>query len=218
MIHICGPKDAAPAGALVINTTSRSRDWGKAFSPFLLGPVDLYGDYVAQNVENAWQYSKVYPEHIDVYGNPTEQYFQWAEAGWQSTKAERYPMGKGRKPKYSYWDGESYTYVEARKKIYIPTYSKAVAHTEAFQRLAELGAKQEVWLWDFDGYDHEKLGMTLNEVADHGTKKCGHAFVLKMMLTAGGLEHWAAQWWADQNPEWVKKARIARNKFRNREN
>lgn len=213
MIHICGPKDAAPPGALVLNTTSRSRDWGRAFSPFMLGPVDLYGGYIAQNVENAWQFSKVYSEHVDVNGNPSEEYFQWAEAGWKDSQAHRYPMGKGRKPKYSYWDGEALTYVEARKKIYIPIYSKAVATTKEFQQLVQLGKKQDVWLWDFDGYNHEALGIPLKDVVDFSGRKCGHAFVLKMMLTCGGLEKWANKWWQDQNPQWVVKARIARNQF-----
>ncbi len=212
MIHICGPKDSAPPGAMVLNTTSRSKDWGRAFSPFLLGPVDLYGNYTARNVENAWQYCKVYKEHVDANGNPSEEYFQWAESGWNNPAAQRYPMGKGIKPKYSYWDGEALTYVEARKKIYIPIYSKAVATTEAFLRLADVAKSHEVWLWDFDGYNHEALGIPLSDVVEYSGRKCGHAFVLKMMLTCGGLEKWANQWWQNEHPGWAVKARIARNK------
>jgi len=90
MIHICGPIDKPPTGAFVINTTSRSKDWGRDFSPFLLGPVDLYADYVSENVENAYQFSKVYQEHTDSNNNPTEEYFQWAEAGWQESSSLSY--------------------------------------------------------------------------------------------------------------------------------
>lgn len=197
----------------MFNTTSRSTDFGRAFSPFLLGPVDLYGKYTAKNVENAWQYSKVYSQHVDINGNPTEEYFKWAESGWSNSQAQRYPMGKGVKPKFSYWDGEALSYTEARKKIYIPLYSKAVSVTEGFQKLAEIAKQQDVWLWDFDGYNHEALGISLEDVVESSGRKCGHAFVLKMMLTSGGLEKWAAQWW--QDADWVTRARIARNKYRN---
>jgi len=51
------PKDVEFPG--FINTTSRSKTWGRAFSPFKMGPVVLYDDapaYYAQNVENAWQF------------------------------------------------------------------------------------------------------------------------------------------------------------------
>jgi hypothetical protein len=65
----------APDGAVVINTTSRSSGWSIGLSPFLLGPVKLYGDYVSQNVENAWQYSKVYCQFTDENNEPSTAYF-----------------------------------------------------------------------------------------------------------------------------------------------
>lgn len=40
----------------------------------------------------------------------------------------------------------------------------------------------ELWLWDFDAYDHRALGMTYEDVINNPTKKCGHAFILAMML------------------------------------
>lgn len=182
MIHVCGPRDKVTCE--VINTTSWSANWSRELSPFFLGPVDLYGEYKAENVENAWQYSKVYPEHTESgSGNPTKRYFEWAVTGWGRKYADRYPMGKGRKPLYSFWDGKRLGYVEARKLIYAPLYAEAVEDSQAFKKLQTLYKKRgELWLWDFDGYDHRKLGMTYRQVLNCETRKMGHAFVLAMLL------------------------------------
>lgn len=167
----------------MINVTSRSSDWGREFSPFFLGPVDLYGDYIAQKMENAWQYCKVYKSQIDENSEPTEEYWKWARLGWMNNRAQRYPMGKGASPLYSLWDGEKLPYVEARKRIYIPLYAKCVRKTEAWKDLQAMYQEQSTFgMWDFDGYDHHALGMTLEQVRDHPTRKMGHAFVLAMML------------------------------------
>ena len=157
-------------------------------SPFLVGPVDLYGGHVAQNMENAWQFAKVYPEHVDCdTGEPTEEYWDWAATGWADPRAYRYPKGKGRIPKYSWWDGKKLDYVQARKRIYFPLYAKAVAKTEAFARLlAYYREAGKATLWDFDGYDHRALNMTYKDVLNDPGRKMGHAFVLGFLLE--GLE------------------------------
>lgn len=180
MIHITGPREHQVDW--VINTTSTAKGWSRGLSPFLIGPVPLYGDYIAKNVENGWQRSKVFKGYVDEYNNPTPSYFKWAQQGWNDKKAHRYPMGKGVKPLYLYWNGEKLDYIEARKKVYLKLYSYAVSKTSAFEYLCKLSLKQDIWLWDFDGYDHEKLGMSLEDVLNCETKKCGHAFVLKMMI------------------------------------
>jgi len=179
MINICGPRDPQPDS---INTTSISKDWGRGFSPFFLGPVDLYWGYNSVNVENAWQFCKVYRHQIDEYGDPSLDYWKWAVTGWSSHKAHRYPMGKGAMCEYSYWAGQKLSYVEARKQIYVPLYSSAVAKTSAFAHLQQVAQEQDVWLWDFDGYDYRSLGMTLKDVINCPFRKMGHAFVLAMML------------------------------------
>jgi hypothetical protein len=176
-------RNKVPSDAHVIDTTSRSKIWTRGLSPFFCGSVDLYDDYVSQNVENAWQFSKVYAKHVDGQENPTDEYFKWAVAGWEDTWAHRYPAGKGAVPLYSWWDGEKLGYIEARKKIYAPLYAKAVATTEAYKKLAELHeAGGNLWLRDFDGYDFRKLGLTYKEVLNNPQRKMGHAFVLAMML------------------------------------
>src|SRR5574342_482141 len=102
-VYCVGPRDKAPPNSILINTTSRSNNWSRELSPFFLGPVKLPNGYTSLNVENAWQFSKVYKEHVDINGNPSEAYWEWAIRGWSSEWACRYPMGKGVKPEYSYW-------------------------------------------------------------------------------------------------------------------
>ena len=181
-IHVLSHRDQLPEGVKVFDTTSRSPTYTKGVSPFFVGPVMANG-LQAWNVENAWQYSKVYPEHVDERGNPTTAYFEWRNAGYNSKRAERYPMGKGVVPLYSLWNGERLSYVEARKKIYIPLYAEAVQKTDAFAQLkAECEALDEVVLLDFDAYDHRALHMTWEQVINSPDKKMGHAFVLAMLI------------------------------------
>jgi hypothetical protein len=48
----------------IVNTTSKAEnDWQRDLSPFHLGPCELYDGHVSKNMENAWQYSKVYKNH-----------------------------------------------------------------------------------------------------------------------------------------------------------
>ena len=190
MIYVLGPRDSdrvkelRSTGIPVITTVSRSNDpWSRHLSPFHLGPIKLYGKYSAKNVENGWQYSKVYKKHTDKNGDPTTDYFAWAQRGWANPRAHRYPMGKGAIPEYSWWDGERLGYVDARKRIYVPLYLKAVADTDAWKKLKEThGKSPDIILWDYDAYDHHMLEMTYRDVLNDPTRKMGHAFVLAMML------------------------------------
>jgi hypothetical protein len=182
MIKVIGPNYPTPTDGIVINTTSRSDNWSKGLSPFFLGPVTLYDSYVSKNVENAWQYSKLYEYYSDD-GEPGERYFKWAQEGWANIKAVRYPMGKGAKPLCSIWDGKKYSYIEARSKIYIPIYVTAVKETFAFKKLKEIcEAEPLVYLWDFDGYDHKSVNLSYDQVINNPDMKMGHGFVLAMLL------------------------------------
>lgn len=108
--------------------------------------------------------------------------------GWNKNYAARYPIGKGVRPAYSWWAGEKLTYIEAKKKIYIPLYSTAVKNSNSFTRLKkiyEINVEvlgEDLFLLDFDGYDHKELDMTYDDVINSKTRKMGHAFVLSMML------------------------------------
>lgn len=185
MVHIIGPKD--PKNSNAILTVSISKTWSKGLSPFYLGPIDCYDGLIAKNMENAWQYSKVYKEHLDKDGNPGYKYFQFRDQGWNNLSANRYPIGKNIKPEYTYWkiDNEykKLDYITARKQVYCKLYSNNIVKTDAWKQLLDLYKKLgEIWLWDFDGYDHRKIGYTYADVFNDPNRKAGHAFILAVLL------------------------------------
>jgi hypothetical protein len=47
---------------------------------------------------------------------------------------------------------------------------------------------QCIWLWDFDGYDYVREGLTLKDTMYDDTRPMGHAFVLSMKLM--NEHHW----------------------------
>lgn len=190
-VRVYGPREfrfypGCQPPADLIDTTSKSQTWSAKLSPFHVGPIPLYEGAAceqARNLENAWQYAKVYQEHVGPDQMPLPTYYNWAREGWSNPRAVRYPMGKGAVPAFSWWAGEKLAYVEARKKIYIPLYARAVSRTEAFERLLDIyRRKGRVILWDFDGYDHLALGMTIKDVVHDPNRKMGHAFVLAYLL------------------------------------
>lgn len=178
--------DPDPDNSIVINVCSNCKYWSRDLSPFLLGPVKLYDGYIAQNVENAWQYSKCYKDHVIYKDNKTilqKEWVEWAKNGWNQKKGIRYPMGKGTIPEFSIWTNKLFNYIEARKNIYIPLYARTVRQTRAFKKLKRLyEKKKELYLKDFDGYDYISLNMSLNDVLNNPNKIMGHAHVLVMML------------------------------------
>lgn len=135
-------------------------------------------------MENAWQYSKVYPEHADVNGKPTKAYWDWAIAGWNQEHSVRFPMGKGRVPLGCWWKGKMLGYIESRKTIYGPLFIKAAQNTESFKALQTLHDNcKQLYIRDWDGWDMSKHGMTsLTQVINNPKRKMGHGFFLKAML------------------------------------
>lgn len=153
LIHIIGPRDrGAYPGVTVVNTTSHAVGaWNYLLSPFALGPVPLYDGRSSQTMENAWQYAKVYAQHVASNGAIASAYWDWAQSGWNNPKAVCYPMGKGAKPEFLLWGEARLGYIEARQQVYFRLYRDAVRQTEAWQRLRALAAGQALALWDFDG-------------------------------------------------------------------
>lgn len=189
MIQVINQQFKTTDSMNVIDTTSRSTNWSRGLSPFYCGPVNLYDGYSAYNVENGWQYSKCYYNHVDANDNPTADYFKWADAGWRSIKANRYPMGKGSKPLYSFWDGDKLGYIEARQRIYIPLYSEAVKKTYAFKKLKEIYSEvksnsiETLYLKDFDAHNlPDDYDYTYSKLWNNPNIKVGHAYVLAMLL------------------------------------
>lgn len=181
MIYVVNYQFKIPEQSLAINTTSRSTDWGRSFSPFFLGPINLYSSYISQNMENAWQYSKVY-EYYTTNGEPNSDYFNWAQLGWNSKFANRYPMGKNVKPLYSYWNGQKLNYIQSRKTIYIPLYSNAIKNTPAFSKLQKLHKTNTLYLIDFDAHNLVPGSFNYDDLVNNPNLKMGHAYVLAMML------------------------------------
>ena len=187
-IHVLFKFAKNPYGGHEVDVTSNSGFWSD-LSPFLL-PAIRYGALV---FENLWQYSKVYKKFImPIDGYPDASYYKWRDAGFANPKAVRYPMGKGAKPEYSLWDGEKLSYVEARKAVYAPIYAELVSKTRGYSILQELykscsADDEPLVLRDFDAYDHIAMGRSLRDVIHDPDRKCGHGFVLVMMLT-GELE------------------------------
>lgn len=167
-----------PIGMTVIDTTSSSGEY-RSLSPFVLPAPP------AKNLENLWQFSKVYKKYImPIDGYPDANWYKWRDWGFSQDRAYRYPMGKGAIPEYSLWNGEKLDYIQARKKIYAPEYAKNVAKTDSFRQLQVLyNSGTDIALLDYDAYDHQSLGMSLQDVINSPTRKMGHAFVLIMILT-----------------------------------
>lgn len=188
MIYVLPKFKQAPHSGLCVDTTSSFGQF-RELSPFVLGPIQIstQGIY-AENFENLWQFAKVYPEYVDVEGNPLPCWYQWRDKGFADKEAHRYPMGKGRIPLYSYWDGRKLGYIDARKQIYATIYGRYILRTGAFKRLLDLqdellGQGSNLILLDYDAYDHRALGMSLVDVINEPKRKMGHAFVLMMLLT-----------------------------------
>ena len=175
-----------PKDAMVVDTTNNTSPIWKWISPFILPAPP------AKNLENLWQFSKVYKHHIGSDGLPNEEWYKWRIAGFADPKAHRYPMGKGRKPEYSFWNGEKLGYISARKEIYIPEYIKNVVSTGSFKLLAETYTACQnhgklLVLLDYDAYDHQALGMSLKDVVNNPDRIMGHSFVLLGLLTGEPL-------------------------------
>lgn len=176
MIHILNKFQPNPYPGPEIDTTSNNGAF-RWLSPFLLPAPP------AKNLENLWQFSKVYPCHVDSSGNVNDEWVEWRKGGWQDIKAHRYPMGKGTIPLFSLWNGERLDYIQARKLVYTTEYARNVVRTDSFGTLLELHAHNtDVSLRDYDGYDYRLLGVTLQDVINNPKRKMGHAFVLAMII------------------------------------
>jgi hypothetical protein len=199
-LHVTHKFARVPSGAVAIDTTAGNGLWSE-LSPFLLPGGELYDGYVSRNMENAWQFAKLYPQHAGREGEPTDAYWCWAKTGWADSRAHRYPMGKGARPLCSFWAGERLMYIDARKRIYAPLYARAVVRTDAYSRLQEmlLTDERDIYLRDWDGYDHIAEGVAIAQVASNPARKMGHAFVLWALL-ANQYEHLVAATSHDPDP------------------
>ena len=189
-VHVLPMRALNPYHCPEISTVSNYRGIYMQLSPFVLGPCKTYmPDTVAQRFENLWQYSKVYAQHIEKDGIPSTDWYVWRAKGWADMKAHRYPMGRGAKPEYAWWNLEKLGYIDARKTIYASGYAVHVVETGSYKLLCRLySLTGEIVLRDYDAYDHIKLGMSLVDVINNPDRIMGHAFVLAMLLENKLLE------------------------------
>lgn len=183
MIYNFSFKHEVPDDAIVIDVTSRSLTPGRFLSPFNLGPVDLYDGYTAFNIENAYQFAKIY-EQFAFDDVPGEAYFEWAKKGWENKKPIKYPFGAWNVCLYHWWNGKKLSRLEAQNQIFIPLYTKAVIKTEAYHKLKKLydTSDKDIYLLDFEGYNHRFLEMSWDDVINHPEWPVGQGFTLCMML------------------------------------
>ena len=176
------------ADRVVIDVTSRSEDptLARQLSPFFIGPVTGPDGAAAPNLEVFWQVGKVFPHH-DNGGHPSSEYFAYRERMYGA------PLGSIPKPVmrhpyrefgydsddmlyWAYWDEEkkeykTLSYLEARKKVYVPEYAKLVANTPALRYMKGLlDEGKKIALLDFDGF---------NYYCDEAMKIRYRAYVLK---------------------------------------
>lgn len=157
---------------VVINLTSRNRDisFARQVSPFFVGPVTGPDGATAPNLEVFWQIGKVFPHH-DEGGRPTPAYFEYRDRMYSAAPGS-IPKPVMRHPYHefsyeaddmlywAYWNDEKgeydrLSYLEGRKKVYVPEYAKLVADSPALaylRRLLDEGKK--IALLDFDGFNY----------------------------------------------------------------
>jgi hypothetical protein len=184
MLYNLSFKHKIPEDAIIIDITSRSHSSGRLLSPFNLGPVDLYDGYKAWNVENGYQFSKIYPELLGYDGNPGVNYFEWAQKGWNNKTPIKYPFGAWTNCLYHWWKGKKLNRLEAQNQIFLPLYKQTVVKTETYKELKNLyeTSEQDIYLLDFEGYNHRMFDMNWEQVINHPHWPVGQGFVLCMLL------------------------------------
>ena len=205
LVHYRAPKDVDKRhplrhGYLNINVCSGGTLPFKQLSPMLLGPVrfkeynkdGVICDYEATNVENFWQFLKVWDADLDAAGNIKDAWFALRDAGWADPKPHRRPRGKvntteganRNAPLFSYWGKQRLSYGEARKRIYIPYYVEQVQRCSAYTLLHKMVHEDgfNVQIIGYDGRDFADVAGGLRACLDDLGASFGHELVLCGLL------------------------------------
>ena len=190
-------------------------------SPFYLGPLTSSDGLKCRIFEHFWQASKVFPCHLTC-GELNPEFFAWRKKWYDmervknKTESRRPHSVLGYKDSdclfsiyYENGEYQRLTYVEARKKMYVPEYAKLVVKTEGYKWIKSLYDEgKKIALVDFDGYNYyydvakEKLYNSyvnkckhptvskeeylaldnMKKVIDCGFTPAGHSFIIKMLL------------------------------------
>ena len=126
--------------------------------------------YDGKIMQNIWEFSKVYPIHMD-NDKVKPEFWQWQETGLKVTYAIKYPFGMAAYGDHVGFmhDKEFITEAEARRKIYAPIYKKILQKTEDYKKLQEMLA---------DGYnlqlcDFQAVGGSYLTKGVYGEDKAG---------------------------------------------
>jgi len=144
----------------------------------LLGPVEKDG-VECKLMENLWQFSKVFPSEVDAKtGDPLPKFFERRKVMFAASKGKRHKM-KGQKPAYSYWQGHRWSYLEARRELYLPVYVEYVQKTDGWRQLLTLHKRGvNLLILGYDGRAYTDLDA---EFAN-GAASFGHELILCAML------------------------------------
>jgi len=208
MVTVLSLKDNAPKNFdMEIIPVSKDPEWG-VISPFNLGPCRTRDGTLFFNMENLWQYSKVYPQHIEhdnnlLAGEIKAEWYAWHMEGARTRKGIRYPFGKGADtPHFSKWGDLRLSYVSARKQIYVPEYAKLLIVNTKFKKLLrDYNRGAHIVIRDYDTYDALKVyshNGTHNhpflQALNNPDLKFGHGFVVAMALMLNKNPRWFEQW------------------------
>lgn len=204
IVTVLSLKDKSPKSCdLDIIPVSKDEEWG-SLSPFHLGPCRTPDGTMFHNMENLWQYSKVYQEHLinsnDLFhGEIAAEWWEWHLKGSMTKQAHRYPMGKGQQALFSKWGDLRLSYVAARKQIYVPEYAKLLVQQKMFKRLLKEYKKgAHIVLRDYDTYDILKAYPDSRSpwisAIQNSNAKFGHAFVIALAMMFHERPLWYNQW------------------------
>jgi len=181
------------AGSKNINVGSGSRGDFKQLMPPKLGtlPLRFKGDKTSadvKNVENVWQFCKVFAKDIGLDGKPTPEWFATRLKGWADPNGHQWgkkKQPKGTKPVYFLWGhDEKLQYLEARSRIFCRVYATLAVRTLAYRRLVELIEKgTNIQILGLDGYDYVAEKRSLHECLNDPNRNFGHEFILAGLLT-----------------------------------
>ncbi len=135
-----------------------------------------------QIFENVWQFSKCYetvPKSTQKYSrfnntiiwdHPAErhikdnkltaEYCAWRAKGMNNKWAVRYPVGYHHRHKCvcAIWNNQSLSYIESRKKIYVPEYCRLVKKLSSFRILQmRLNKGENLLIIEIDGPHQESM-------------------------------------------------------------
>lgn len=171
-----------------------------SLSPKSMGPVkhEMLGLPPAKNLENYWQFSKVFSCEVDEDVDPTEEFRKRRIDGFNDPDPHRHKFDKKKMneiakeqdnknvPLYSVFSDKNgiekrYTYIEGRW-FYCSVYEQFATKDKNFLKLKE---------WLDQGYNLQIVGYDANDVGDRdldevyldGSKPFGHERVLYSMLT-----------------------------------